>query len=159
MSYVLCLMSYVLCLMSYVLCPMSYVLCLMSFVFCLMSYVLCLISYVLCLMSYVLCLMSYVLCLMPHVLCLMSYVGPACIIVLLDASCLIRVNLSCIQDTADTRFMQPWSVRAGNKLRTDEQKRVWPKLHIGDMVRGRHPKTKDWSMLNSVFFGMSYGTA
>ena len=94
--------------MSYILCLMSYVLCLMYYILCLMSYFLCLMSYVLCLMSYALCLMSYVLCLISYVLCLMSYVGPACIIVLLDASCLMRVNLSCIQDTADTRFMQPW---------------------------------------------------
>ena len=80
---------------------------------CLMSYVLCLMYYVLCI--YVLCLMSYVLCLMSYVLCLMSYVlfftgrafGPACFIVILDASCLMRVNLSCIQDTEDTCFIKP----------------------------------------------------
>ena len=47
--------------------------------------------------------------------CLMSYVlfftgwafDPACFVVILDASCLMRINLSCIQDTADTRVMQP----------------------------------------------------
>ena len=33
--------------------------------------------------------------------------GVACIIVLFYANCLIRVNLSCIQDTADTRFIEP----------------------------------------------------
>ena len=97
--YVLCFILYVLCLFCNVLlCLMSYFLCLVSW-----SYVLCLLSYVLCLMSYVLCPTSYVLCLMSYV-----YVGPAWFINLLDASCLTRVNLSCIQDTEDTRFMQPW---------------------------------------------------
>ena len=53
-------------------------------------------------MSYVLCLVSYVLFNTSWAFC------PACFIVLLDASCLMSVNLSCIQDTEDTRFMQPW---------------------------------------------------
>ena len=32
-------------------------------------------------------------------------------------------------------------VRAGDKMKKDEDKRGWPKLYIGDMVRGHHPKT------------------
>ena len=58
-------------------------------------------------MSYVLCLISDDLFLMSYVLWLMSYIS-ACIIVLLIASCLMRINTSCIQDKADTRFMQTW---------------------------------------------------
>ena len=77
--------------MSYVLYSYSYVLCFMFYV---MSYVLYLMSYVLCFTSSVLCNTSWAFC-------------PACIFVFLDASCLMRVNLSCIQDTSDTRFMQP----------------------------------------------------
>ena len=107
MSYVLCLMSYVLFLMSYVLCNMYYALCIMSYVVCLMSYVFCL-----CLMYYVLCIMYYVFCLLFYFVCIMSYVlcnkiwafAPACIIILLESSCLMRVNLSCIQATENTCF-------------------------------------------------------
>ena len=82
-------MSFNLCIMSYNFC-LFYVLRLICNVFCLMSYILYLMSYVLCLMSYVLCLVSYILCLMYY------------------ASCLTKVKLSCIQDTEDTRFIQPW---------------------------------------------------
>ena len=31
-------------------------------------------------------------------------------------------------------------------MKTDEVKRGWPKLYRGNMVRGRHPKSKEWSM-------------
>ena len=41
-------------------------------------------------------------------------------------------------------------IRAGNKVKTDENKSGWPKLHLGEMVRGRHPKTKEWSMKGEV---------
>ena len=43
------------------------------------------------------------------VLCHVSnlFFGPALFIDIWDASCLTRVNLSCIQDTEDTRYMQP----------------------------------------------------
>ena len=75
---------------------------------CIMYYVLCLMSFLLCIMSYVFYLMLYILCLMLYVLCNTSWAfGLACIIVLLDACCLMRANMSCIQDTADTRFIQP----------------------------------------------------
>ena len=41
-------------------------------------------------------------------------------------------------------------VRAGSKGRADNHKRGWPKLHLSDMVRGRHPKTKEWRMKGEV---------
>ena len=34
-------------------------------------------------------------------------------------------------------------VRAGHKVKTDEHKRGWQRLHVGDIVRGHHPKTKE----------------
>ena len=37
-------------------------------------------------------------------------------------------------------------VKAGSKVHADNHKRGWPKLHLSDMVRGRHPKTKEWRM-------------
>ena len=45
-------------------------------------------------------------------------------------------------------------VKAGRKVRTDKLKRGWPKRHLGYMVRGQHPKTKEWSM---KFEGMEIG--
>ena len=41
-------------------------------------------------------------------------------------------------------------VRAGNKVKMDKDKRGWPKLYRSDMVRGRHPKTKEWIMKGEV---------
>ena len=36
------------------------------------------------------------------------------------------------------------------KLRRDELKSAWPRLFPGDMVRGQHPKTKEWSLKGQV---------
>ena len=41
-------------------------------------------------------------------------------------------------------------VRAENNVKADKDKRGWPKLYRGDMARGRHPKTKEWSMKGEV---------
>ena len=41
-------------------------------------------------------------------------------------------------------------VRARAMVKKDEDNRGWPKLHRGDLVRGRHPKTKEWSMKGEV---------
>ena len=41
-------------------------------------------------------------------------------------------------------------VRAGAMMKKDKDKRGWPKLHKGDVARGRHPKTKEWSMKGEV---------
>ena len=32
----------------------------------------------------------------------------------------------------------------------DESNSAWPVLHAGDMVRGQHPKTKEWSLKGKV---------
>ena len=37
-----------------------------------------------------------------------------------------------------------------DKLKDDESKAAWPLLHPGDMVRGQHPKTKEWSLKGEV---------
>ena len=37
-----------------------------------------------------------------------------------------------------------------NRLKEDESKAAWPLLHPGDMVRGQHPKTKEWSLKGEV---------
>ena len=36
------------------------------------------------------------------------------------------------------------------KVSEDESKEAWPVLHSGDMVRGQHPKTKEWSLKGEV---------
>ena len=36
------------------------------------------------------------------------------------------------------------------KVRKDELKSAWPRLFPGDMVRGQHPKTKEWSLKGEV---------
>ena len=36
-------------------------------------------------------------------------------------------------------------------MEEDERKRAWPKLYVGDMVRGQDPKTKEWSLKEEVF--------
>ena len=36
------------------------------------------------------------------------------------------------------------------KVREDELKAAWPALHAGDMVRGQHPQTKEWSLKEEV---------
>ena len=41
-------------------------------------------------------------------------------------------------------------VRTGSKVRADKHKRGWRKLYLGDMVRGCHPRTKEWSMKGEV---------
>ena len=41
-------------------------------------------------------------------------------------------------------------VRFGKKVKKDEEKRGWPKLKEGDMVKGQHPKTKIWDMTGKV---------
>ena len=89
--------------MFYILFLKSYVLCIMYFALCLLSYVLWLICYVWCVMSFVLCVKSFVLFNTGWAF------GPACFIVLRDDSCLMSVNLSFIQDTEDSHFMQPWT--------------------------------------------------
>ena len=33
-----------------------------------------------------------------------------------------------------------------HKLKEDESKAEWLRLHPGYMVRGQHPKTKEWSL-------------
>ena len=37
-----------------------------------------------------------------------------------------------------------------HKLKEDESKAAWPLLHPGDMVRGQHPNTKEWSLKGEV---------
>ena len=41
-------------------------------------------------------------------------------------------------------------VRAGGMVTKDEDKRGWKQLNRGDQVRGRNPKTKEWSMKGEV---------
>ena len=36
------------------------------------------------------------------------------------------------------------------KVRKDKSSSAWPKLFPGDMVRGQHPKTKEWSLKGQV---------
>ena len=33
-----------------------------------------------------------------------------------------------------------------SKIKQGKKKRGWPKLYVGDMVRGQDPKTKEWSL-------------
>ena len=36
------------------------------------------------------------------------------------------------------------------KVEEDETKKAWPKRHAGDMVRGQHQQTKEWSLKGKV---------
>ena len=35
-------------------------------------------------------------------------------------------------------------------MKEDESKSARPVLHAGDMVRGQHPKTKEWSLMREL---------
>ena len=54
------------------------------------------------------------------------------------------------EPTVDEMVKARDRVRAGGMVKTDEDKRGWKQLHRGDQVRGRHPKTKEWSMKGEV---------
>ena len=41
-------------------------------------------------------------------------------------------------------------------MENNETKRAWPKLYVGDIVRGQDPKTKEWSLKEEVL-GMVHG--
>ena len=41
-------------------------------------------------------------------------------------------------------------IRFERKVNKDKLTKSWPKLHLGDLVRGQHPKTKEWSMKGEI---------
>ena len=41
-------------------------------------------------------------------------------------------------------------VKAGKKVKDNKNKRGWPKLHLSGMVRGRNPKTNEWSLKGEI---------
>ena len=41
-------------------------------------------------------------------------------------------------------------VKGGHRVKKDKNERGWPQLHLGDMVRGCHPETNEWSLKGEV---------
>ena len=61
-------------------------------------------------------------------------------------------NLLNVQDEPAVEEMAKAKdrIRFERKINKDKLTKSWPMLHLGDLVRGQHPKTKEWSMKGEV---------